>query len=73
MAGYPKKRNMDGVYFRVERDGKWENICFTDLTDEERRKACEGRSNEWLESLIRYLADLLREIEDDFDLVITDD
>lgn len=29
---YPKKRNLDGVYFRVERDGKWENVCFTSIT-----------------------------------------
>lgn len=26
------QRNLDGVYFRVERDGKWQNICFSDLT-----------------------------------------
>ena len=28
-------RNLDGVYFRVKRDDKWQNICFTDLTNEE--------------------------------------
>lgn len=26
-------RDMDGVYFRVERDGKWCNICFSDRTN----------------------------------------
>lgn len=25
-------RNMDGVYFRVKRDGKYEPVCFSDLT-----------------------------------------
>ena len=25
-------RNLDGFYLRVERDGKWVNRCFTDLT-----------------------------------------
>ena len=28
-------RNLDGIYFRVQRDGKWENACFSDLTQEE--------------------------------------
>ena len=28
-------RNLDGVYFRVQRDGKWGNTCFSDLTQEE--------------------------------------
>ena len=29
------KRNLDGIYFRVQRDGKWGNTCFSDLTQEE--------------------------------------
>lgn len=29
-------RNLDGYYFRVKRDGKWDNICWSDMTDEER-------------------------------------
>ena len=28
-------RNLDGIYFRVQRDEKWENACFSDLTQEE--------------------------------------
>ena len=35
---YPTKRNLDGCYFRVERDGKWTNLCFSDMTDTERGK-----------------------------------
>lgn len=33
-----KKRELCGIYFRVKRDGKYENICFTDMTEEEQRK-----------------------------------
>ena len=43
-----KKRNLDGCYFRVQRDGKWESICFSDLTEEERNGVLEGRNEEWL-------------------------
>lgn len=62
-------RDIDGVYFRIERDGEFQNLCFSDLTTEERRKVMEGRSNEWLKSLCEYLGSLIREIGDKFGLV----
>lgn len=52
-------RDMDGIYFRVQRDGKWENICFSDLTLEEQDQMMQGRSEEWLKSLITHLAECL--------------
>lgn len=27
--------DLDGIYFRVERDGKWQSLCVSDLTPEE--------------------------------------
>ena len=27
--------DLDGIYFRVERDGKWHSLCISDLTPEE--------------------------------------
>lgn len=35
MAEYPTPRELCGVYFRVERDGEWQNVCFSDMTDDE--------------------------------------
>ena len=32
-----KTYNMDGVFFRVERDGEWCNVCYSDMTPEERQ------------------------------------
>ena len=66
---YDKKRNLDGVYFRVERNGKWENICFSDLTKEERNNVMLGKSEIWLRSLCDILADTIKDIGDMFDLV----
>lgn len=40
------QRNMDGVYFRVERDGRWQNICYSDMTADERRAVIYDRMNE---------------------------
>lgn len=65
---YPEIRELDGVYFRVERDGKWQNICFTDLTEKERDEVLKERTPEWLVSLCRRLADVVRELGDTFDI-----
>lgn len=62
-------RNLDGVYFRVEREGKWQNICFSDLTAEERDEILEGRNEEWLKSLCCILADAMRRVGEDFDII----
>lgn len=66
---YPKKRNLDGVYFRVERDGKWENACFSDMTEDEQRHVLEGRSEEWLTNLAVMLAETIRHLGDQFGII----
>ena len=62
-------RNLDDCYFRISRDGKWYNICFSDLSGSERDKAMEGRSVEWLKSLCCHLADQMKLIGEQFDIV----
>lgn len=61
-------RNLDGCYFRVQRDGKWCNICFSDLTEDERNTVMEGRETEWFRSLCCYLADRLKKLGDDLEI-----
>ena len=61
-------RNLDGCYFRVQRDGKWCNVCFSDLAYPERERVCKGRSAEWLQSLAYLLADQLRTVGDVLDI-----
>ncbi len=62
-------RNLDGVYFRVKRDDEWQNICFSDLTEDERNEMMKGRSIEWLQSLCGILADTIKQIGDELDIV----
>ena len=62
-------RNLDTCYFRAKRDGKWANISFTDLTKEEQKEVTSGKSAEWLQSLCLYLADRIRAIGDEFDII----
>ena len=64
-----EKRNLDGVYFRVQRDGKWDNICFSDLTDEEKMKVMNDRNIEWFKSMCIILGNTIRKIGDEFDIV----
>lgn len=33
---YPVIHGLDGVYFRIKRDNEYHNICFSDLTEEEK-------------------------------------
>ena len=63
-----RNRKLDGVYFRIKRDDKWDHICFSDLTEEEMNKVLEGRDAEWLKSLCIILGQDLREIGDYFDI-----
>lgn len=56
-------RNLDGVYFRVQRKDRWCNISFTDLTDEEAERVLDGRSEEWMRSLCDRLEEVLIEIK----------
>ena len=39
-------RELDGVYFRIERNGKWQQICYRELTEEKRKKIREKRKTE---------------------------
>lgn len=62
------KRNLDNCYFRVCRDGKWENVCFSDLSYIEREKAVKGWSADALFRLACILADAINVIGDRYDI-----
>ena len=53
------KRNLDGVYFRVMRDGKGEDVCWTDLIWEDRIEFARKHNNEgWLMRMIQIMNDV---------------
>lgn len=68
MGYYPVKRGLDDIFFRVERDGKWQNVCFTDMTVDEQKEVMKGRNEVWLSSLALRLAEVVRDIGDSFDI-----
>lgn len=62
------QRNLDGVYFRVERDGKWVSLCFSDLTEDEMHHVMAGKPIAWVQSLCVALGQSIRGIGDALDL-----
>ena len=62
-------RNLSGIYFRVKTEDGFDNICFEDLTEEDQLKVMENRDVQWLQGLAMQLADVLRGIGDDLDIV----
>jgi len=65
---YPKKRNLDGVYFRIKRNEKFENICFSDLTEEEKNDVMKNRDEDWLKAMCIIMSNTIRNIADYFDI-----
>lgn len=66
-------RDLDRLYFRVKRDGKYGNVCFSDLTDEEMDAVLEGRDVEWLKSVCKILGRTIKRIGDKFDICCGDE
>ena len=62
------QRNLDGVYFRIKRGEKWENICWTDLTNEERALVSKDRPIEWWQGLTEILTNVIVDIGNQLDL-----
>ena len=48
-----------GIYFRVNRDGKWQNLLFEELLYEERKEVLKDKEHEFVVSLCNTLADVI--------------
>lgn len=68
-SNIPTVRNLDGVYYRVVRDGNHVSRCFSDLSESEQDVIMEKYDAEQLRRLCRYLSMSLRQIGDALNLV----
>lgn len=72
-----KQRNLDGIYFRVQRDRKWANVCYSDLEQEERDEIARRRAEQttpaeqaaWWRSMADLLADQLYDMGEQLGVV----
>lgn len=63
------QRNLDGVYFRMKRGDKYMNVCFSDMTEDEQDEVLKGRNEEYLRNFVKILANTIRKIGDELDIV----
>lgn len=71
------QRNLDGVYFRVERDGRWANVCYSDMEQAERddvarrqaKQATPEQQAQWWRSMADLLADQLYDMGEQLGVV----
>lgn len=63
-----KCRDLDGIYFRVERDDKWQDICFSDLTEDEMYDIMDSKPEGWLKKMCVILANTLYGVGEELDL-----
>lgn len=61
-------RELDGVYFRIKRNGKWENVCFSDMTEDQMNEVMNGRDVDWLKSMCIILGQCIKTIGNQFDI-----
>lgn len=64
-------RDLDGIYFRVKRGKRWENVCFSDLTDEEMDVVLEGHTADWLKRTCKILGKTIRSTGDSLDICLS--
>ena len=61
------KRDLDNVYFRVMRDGKETDLCWTDLCWEDRIEFARKNNNEgWLIRMIQIMNDVAWKIHESY-------
>ena len=72
VQNYPIERGLDGMYFRIERDGEWKDICFTDLIPEEREIVLNSFDKDTLIRTCLLLADTVRAVGDLYNIKFTE-
>lgn len=54
-----EKRNLDGYFFVIKRDGKLINCCLSDMNDEEMQRVLRDLTKDQLNAIARGLANRL--------------
>ena len=67
-------RHLDGIYLRIERNGKFQAVCLSDMTREELEANLDPKRGEWFKGAVIHLARTLSCIGEMLDLEMrTDD
>jgi hypothetical protein len=63
------RRNLSGIFFREKINGKWENVCFEECSEEKQRKIFKENEPEFVENLAIMLGDVIKRLGDEFDII----
>ena len=66
-------RNLDGIYLRIKRDGKYQAVCLSDMTADELEETLNSERGDWLKGAVIHLAGQLRAVGDKFNIVRVED
>lgn len=67
-GGVDMDRHLDGIYLRIERNGKFQAVCLSDMTREELETNLDPSRGEWLKGAVIHLARTLSDIGEMLDL-----
>lgn len=62
-------RDLDGIYFRVKRNDKFQPVCFTDLTEDEIEELMGDKDAQWWKAIALELKRVINAIGEQFDIV----
>lgn len=68
-----KQRNLDGIYLRIKRNGKYQAICLSDMTKEELEENLNAERGEWIKGAVIHLAQQLYAICEEFGIERSDE
>lgn len=63
------ERNLTGIYYRVQRDGKWCSVDFADMTLEEQVNILKDLDNGTLIRMCILLVGCIQRVRKEFDIV----
>jgi hypothetical protein len=64
------KRNLDSEYFRIMRDGEWQDVCWTDLDWEDRIEFARKHNDvAWLMRMIQIMNDVAWRIREAYPVI----
>ena len=64
------ERNLTGIYYRVQRDGKWCSVDFADMTLEEQVNILKDSDKETLIRMCIFLVGWIQRFGKAFDIVL---
>jgi len=50
------KRDLDGIYLRIERNGEYQSLCLSDMTEEELDENLNPERGEWLKGAVIHFS-----------------